>query len=124
AWSAATVADSTAAETSSECIESGAIAPVSTAPAATISACCCVCEVPLAKVTMYGTNGPEGGALVVVGATVVVPVVVVAPDDVDGLVVVAPDGVLGAVVVAPAVEASVVNHAVLVESVVALGPLL
>jgi hypothetical protein len=56
--------------------------------------------VPLAKVTMYGTNGPEGGALVVVVAPVVVAPVVVALDEVDGVVVVAPEEVVGAVVVA------------------------
>ena len=49
---------------------------------------------------MYGTNGPVGGALVVVGAVVVVPLVVVAADDVEGAVV-APVDVEGAVVVAP-----------------------
>jgi hypothetical protein len=46
---------------------------------------------------MYGTNGPTGAALVVVGVVVVVPVVVVEPE-VVGAVVVAPD-VVGAVIV-------------------------
>jgi ribonuclease E len=90
----------------------GAIAPVSTAPAAVISASCCACDVPLANVTMYGTNGPEGGALVVVGAVVVVPDVVVAAEDVDGV-----------VVVAPVVSPPVVNQPVLVDSVVVAEPL-
>jgi hypothetical protein len=58
---------------------------------------------------MYGTNGPEGGELVVVGAVVVVPlVVVVAPEEVDGAVVVAPEELEGAVVVAPDEVESVV----------------
>ena len=58
---------------------------------------------------MYGTNGPEGGALVVVGAVVVVPlVVVVAPEEVDGAVVVAPEEVDGAVVAPEEVDGTVV----------------
>ncbi len=77
------------------------MAPVSTAPAAVMSASCCACDVPFANVTMYGTKGPEGGALVV-GAVVVVPlVVVVAADEVEGTVVVAPEDVEAVVVVAP-----------------------
>jgi hypothetical protein len=91
-------------------MKSGAIAPVSTAPAAVISASCCACEVPLANVTIYGTNGPEGGALVVVVVVVVVPlVVVVAAEEVEGAVVevvpddVEPDDVVVAVVVVPVV---------------------
>jgi hypothetical protein len=97
---------------------------VSTAPAAVISASCCVCEVPLANVTMYGTNGPEGGALVVVGAVVVVAlVVVVAPEEVAGAVVVPPEDVEGAVVVAPEeVDGAVVVPPEDVEPVVVVAP--
>jgi len=69
---------------------------------------------------MYGTNGPEGGALVVVGAVVVaaevVGGVVVAAEEVDGDVVVAPDdvesvveSVVGAVLVEVEPEVAVVE---------------
>jgi hypothetical protein len=124
AWSDATVACSSACDTLAECMKSGAIAPVSTAPAAVISASCCVCDVPLANVTMYGTNGPEGGALVVVGgAVVVVSLVVVFPlEDVDGTVVVAPEDVV--LVVAVVVAPEDVDGAVVVAAVVVVGAVL
>jgi len=74
---------------------------------------------------MYGTNGPEGGAPVVVaGAVVVVAlVVVVAAEDVDGAVVVAPEEVELVVVVAPEeVVGAVVVGAVLVDVAPEVAP--
>jgi uncharacterized protein YcsI (UPF0317 family) len=58
-------------------MESGAIPPVSVAPAAAIAAVWSDSLVPLANVTMYGTGVPVCAAAVVVGDVVVASVEVV-----------------------------------------------
>jgi hypothetical protein len=83
--------------------------PVSVAPTAAISACCCAADVPLANVTMYGTNGTVGGVVVVAATVVVAAVVVVAAEVaeavvVDGAVVVVELELVVAAVVAGALD--------------------
>jgi hypothetical protein len=94
-------------------MKSGAIAPVSVAPAAAISDVCWDCDVPLANVTMYGTVGPLGAAVVVVVcAAVVVEVVDVVAVDVVTVDVVAVEVVPLEVVSVAVVPVAVVPVAV------------